>query len=355
MGKPSPPKAPDYTPFIAASQAAAASDAEAARIQTDFAREQLAKQGTYADRAANLGDKYAQMATDAAAFGKLQYNDIKPYLQKYMEEQSGFQDQATQNAVMQNKAAALSNLQAQETYDRYKSTYQPLEDRYSREAFEYASPARQEQDAAAARGDVAGAFQARRDATTRQLASYGINPLQGAFAGRMQALDISEAASLAAAGTMARRQTEAQGKQYETAAIEVGQKLPAQALAQAGLGLNQTQSGLGGAAIGGGGIGAANQSLYAGTMAMGSPTQYAALNPYTQLAGAYGTQGVGLFGASNSALGNVNNAISVGSGALNSGFNNQMEAYKAQAALSPWNTIGTIAGMAGKAFLPIPG
>jgi hypothetical protein len=131
MGKPSPPKAPDYTPFIMASQQAAASDAEAARVQTEFGREQLKQQGIYAERAAQLGEKYAGMATDQAAFGKQQYNDIKPYLQKYMDEQLGFQSAATENQKRQNEAAALSNQQAKETYDRYKATYQPREDQFT--------------------------------------------------------------------------------------------------------------------------------------------------------------------------------------------------------------------------------
>lgn len=351
MGKPSPPRAPDYTPFIAASQQAAASDAEAARINAELGREQMAQQGKYAERAANLGDKYAQMATDQAAYGKQQYEDLKPYLQKYMEEQLGFQTAATENQKIQNQAAALSRQQAEETYNRYKSTFVPREDQFTKEAFEYGSQARQDQDAAAARGDVAGAFQAQRDASTRQLASYGIDPSQGAYAGRMQALDISKAASEAAAGTMARRQTEMQGKQLEAAALEIGQKLPAQSIAQAGLGLNQAASGLSGAAIGGGGLGAGSSLLSSGTAAMGSPTAYASLNPYTQLTGVYGNQANSLFGNQVSALGNISSAINAGSGALNSGFGNQMEAYKAQAALSPWKSIAQGAGLAASFFI----
>jgi hypothetical protein len=352
-GKSSAPPPPDYTPFITASQNAAASDAKAAQIQADVARDQLDQQNVYANRAANLGDRYAQMAQDQAAYGKQQYEDIKPYLQNYMQSQLGWSNAAEENERAQAQAAAISAQQAQDTYNRYTSVYAPREDQFTNEAFNYASAARQDQNAAAARGDVAGAFQAQGDAAKRQLASYGIDPTQGAYAGRTQALDISKAASMAAAGTMARQQTEAQGKQYELAALEIGQKLPAQAIGQAGLALNQVSSGMSGAQVGGAGVAAGNQSLGAMTTAMGSPTAYAALNPYTQLTGVYGQQSTGMYGNQNQALGNISSAIGAGSGAMNNMYSNQMENYKATQAQSPWGAIGQVAGM-GMGFLGMP-
>lgn len=346
MGKPSPPSPPDYTPLIQASQTTAASDAASAQIQADVAREQLAQQNVYAGRSADIADTYAQMAKDQSAFGRQQYDQMYPYLQKYMQSQLDFTGAAEENQRVQTANAALSQKQSQETYNRYMSTYAPKEDQFATEAFDYASPARMEQDAAAARGDVSTAFQSTQDAAKRQLMSYGVDPSQGAY-GRTQAMDISKAAALAAAGTMARKQTEAQGKQYELAALQVGQKLPAQAIGQAGLGLQQAGSALGGASIGGGGIGAYGTATNAGVNAMGSPTSYAGMsNPYTSLAGSYGTQGVGLYGASNQALGNAGQAIGYGGSLMSNMFSNQMDAYKAQAAASPWGAIGNIVGMA---------
>jgi len=353
MGKSSPPPPPDYSAQIQASQAAAASDVQAAQIQADTAAKQLASQNVYASRAADLGDRYAQMAQDQANWGEQQYNDIKPYLQSYMAAQADWQNAAVQNEAVQTAAAATSAQESQDTYNRYMTTFAPKEDQFAQEAFDYASPARQDQAAAAARGDVASAFQATSDAAKRQLMSYGIDPSQGAYAGRTQALNISQAASQAAAGTMARQQVVAQGKQYEAAALEIGQKLPSQAIAQAGLGLQQTASGLGGAAIGGSGIAAGSGLLTTGTTAMGSPTAYAALNPYTQLTGTYGTQATGMYGNENVALGNQVGAIGAGTSAINSSYNNQMAYYQAQAAQSPWGAIGQIAGM-GMGFLGSP-
>lgn len=348
MGKASPPPAPDYTPFILASQQASQSDAASSAVTEKLGEEQLAQQNIYSGRAADLGDKYAQMASDQAAFGKQQYQDALPYLQDYMQSQLDFTNAAQANQDAQTKAAQISAQQAQDTYDQYKTTFMPKETQFADEAFGYATPARQDQAAGAAQADVGNAFAAQKDAATRQLASYGIDPSQGAFQRSMTSAGISDAAARAASGTMARQQTVAQGKQYEAAALEVGQKLPAQAIAQAGLGLNQTASGLSGSAIGGGGISAAGNFLNAGTNAMGSPTAYASLNPYTNLSSSYGTQGVGLMGTSVNALGNMSAAIGAGVGATNSMYSSQMANYQANQANSPWGAIGTIAGIGAK-------
>lgn len=340
MGKPSPPPPPDYGPLIQQSTAAAQSDAE-------VAREQLAQQKIYAERSANLGDAYFQLAQDQRDFGAQQYADLKPFLQRYMESQQGFTDAAGQNLFDQMESAREARRQSTETYNRYMTDFAPRETQFAREAFDYATPARMDQAAAEARGDVATAFGAQRDAATRQLASYGIDPTQGRYAGVTQAMDISRAASEAAAGTMARKQTEQQGKQYELAGLQVGQKLPAQAIGQAGLGINAANAGLGGAAIGGSGITAANQSLYAGTVAMGSPTQYAQMsNPYTQLQGSYGSQAGGLFTNQIQAIGAAGNLT-------NTGFSNQMDVYRQQSAnaMAPWQAVGTAAGIGAGLFL----
>ena len=108
MGKSSPPPPPDYSAQIQASQAAAASDVQAAQIQAGVAEDQLAQQNVYASRAANLGDRYAQMAQDQANWGEQQYNDIKPYLQSYMAAQADWQNAAVQNEAVQTAAAATS-------------------------------------------------------------------------------------------------------------------------------------------------------------------------------------------------------------------------------------------------------
>src|SRR5262245_309671 len=114
MGKPSAPKPPDYTPLAQAAQTTAASDAEAARVQAEVAREQLAQQNIYAQRSADLGDKYYQMAVDQQGFAANQYADIKPYLQQYMQDQSEFSTAAVSNLQEQMEASQQARQQAKE-------------------------------------------------------------------------------------------------------------------------------------------------------------------------------------------------------------------------------------------------
>ena len=349
MGKPSPPPAPDYTPFITASQNAATSDAEAAKVQAEIAREQMGQQDRWAAASNVMAQNYYNMAVSQNKQGQEAYADIKPYLQEYMNSQARFTTAAEANLSDQMESAALARAQAKDTYDRYLRDFAPREAQFVNEAFGWATPARMEQDAAAARGDVATAFNAQRDAATRQLASYGIDPTQGRYHGATQAMDISQAAAAAAAGTMARKQTEQQGKQYELAALQIGRGLPGQAIGQAGLGNQSAAGGLAGASIGGGGISAGGGLMNAATNAMGSPTAYAQLsNPYTSLADVYSRQATSLFGNQITGLGNVAGAISAGSGAMNNSFSNQMQGYQQQSAnnASLWGGLGRVAGMA---------
>lgn len=352
MGKPSPPDPPDYSPLITASQNTSASDVAAAQIQADVAREQLGFQRQYAERAATTADKYAQMATDQQAFGRQQYDQLYPYLQKYMQSQLDFTGMAEENARTEAQAQQEALGRARESYQRYMTGFAPLEDRYAKEAFDYTSPARMEADAAAARGDVRTAFAAQEDAAKRQLMGYGVDPSEGAF-GRTQAYNIAEAASEAAAGTQARRQTEAIGKSYQTAALEVGQKLQAQVPAYNTTAVNAAASGLAGATIGGGGVNAGGQALTAATNAMGSPTSYAALsNPYTSLASTFNASP--FYGNQISALGNAGQVLGTAGNLMNNSFSNQMDTYRAQMAASPIPLIGQAIGTAAKIYTGMP-
>lgn len=327
-GKNSAPPPPDYTPFIQASQTAATSDAASAQLQYQLGQDTLAKQDQYAQRSAALGDKYYQMAADSQQWGRDQFNTVWPYAQNYLNSQVNAADTQTK--------------EAQQTYDRYQSTYAPLEDQFTKEAFGWSSPARVSEAAGAAKADVATAFQATQDAAKRSLMSYGVDPSQGRFQALADVGNYQQAAASAAAGTTARTQAEMQGKNLEMQALQIGQKLPAQTAT-----LSQLATGAGAAGLGG-----ANQAIATGTQSGGSPTGYASLsNPYTSLAGSYGSLGSSLFGGGTSALGNVSSAIGAGAGALSSGFSNQMASYNANQAnqSSLWGGIGKLAG-AGLSF-----
>src|SRR5215472_1443012 len=164
MGKPSPPPPPNYTPFLQAAQTQAASDAQAAQIQAQVAEDQLAQQSKYAEESAAQGQQYADMAQQQQEWGQQQYENIQPYLTAYMQAQLDWQGAAQTNEEQQTAIAAQNQQDAQQTYDRYMSTYAPLEDQFAATAAGWDTQAREDQQAAAAMGDVGTAFSAQKDA-----------------------------------------------------------------------------------------------------------------------------------------------------------------------------------------------
>lgn len=344
MSKGSAPAAPDYTPFITGSETTAAADLDVAKVEDDFARDKLAKEDYYAGKAADLGDRYANMAEDQAAYGKSNYEKLMPYLTDYLNAETDYTTAGLKALDADTAAADEKRVESKATYDRYMSKYVPLEDKYTDEAWDYASKARQDEAAAAARGDVATSYGATKDTATRLLQSYGVDPSQGAF-GRTQAYDISNAAAQAAAGTYARQKQELYGKELEANAVQIGQKLPVLALDQSKLATDTTTAGLSGSKIGGDALTTGSNLLTSGTTAMGSPTSYASYsNPYTSLSGIYGSTGTGLYSSATTALGNAGSAYGTGSTALNNSYSNQLESYKAKSAASPWSALGSLVG-----------
>lgn len=279
MGKGSPPPAPDYTPI-------AQSDAAAAQLAATTSQNQL-------------------------DFAKQQYADQKPYTDAYMKSMTDVSNLDIQN----QKQAAAAGQQAQ-TF--YQDTYQPIESQFAQEASGYNTPARAEQQSAAAQGDVASAFGGQRQAALQSLESYGIDPSQTRYGALDLGTRISQAAAQSAAGTQSRLNTEATGLALQGEAINIGRGYPGQVASAYS---TSTGAGQGAAGAGGAGVGAGlNTSSTYGNM-MGTPTQWAGLQQ--------------------SALGGQTNA-------LNSGFNNQMAGYNAEVT-SAGNTMSGIGGMVGAA------
>jgi hypothetical protein len=201
--------------------------------------------------------------------------------------------------------------QAQEYYQRYKDVYEPAQDRYLQDAENYDTPQRRDQQIGAAQAAVGQNFNAARDAATRQLESFGVDPSSTRYA----ALDIgsrsAEAAAKAAAGTQSALNTEQTGLALRANAINMGNGLPAQSNASYG-----TSAGTGTGAVNSG-----NSTMATGASAMGNPTSY--------------------FGGGNSAVGNWGNT-------LNQGYQNSLNQWKAdQSASSGWGSLlGAGLGMA---------
>lgn len=216
---------------------------------------------------------------------------------------------AISEPVMREQAEA-----GREARERYKDIYQPIEDYAAEEAMQYASPEEQAKRRAQAMSQVGQAFDAQRDVAQRRLESYGVDPSMT----RQQALDvgidIAEATAKAQAGEMAGNRVEDLGRSLRGEAINVGRGLPSQTAAAYGQALSAGQTGTGSALA---------QSQLAGQQ-MGTSPQYMQL----------GNQGLG-----------------TSASILGSSYNNQLNAWEAEQAASPWNAVGNLAGMAVKGYM----
>ena len=212
-----------------------------------------------------------------------------------------------------------ANKWAQEDRARTKATFQPVEDAFVKTAQEYDSPAKQAEAAAAARADVQAADAVQRQTSARQMASMGVSPDSGRFAGITRAQDINTALASAGAQNAARQIVRDKGLALKADAINMGKGLASSTAAAYGIGLNAGNSAVGNNASG-------NQNFYQNVGVMGSGFN-------------------GAIGA-NSSAGNM----------LNNLYGNQLQAWQAQqqanatSAAGIGNMIGTLGGAGIAAF-----
>jgi len=263
MSKPDPPDPPDMTAIADASM-------EAAQLSYDIAQQQLA------------------WAQEVYYSDKEYYDQIIPSLIESQE--------------FANETAAADR-------ERYEQVFQPLEDQYIAYAQSYMTPERAFQEAEAAQAGVAQQFEATQKAAQQQLVDYGINVADIKYSSLDPAMMTAEAATSAAAGQQAIKQTEATGIGLLGSAVELGKGYPGQSTTALQTGTNA--GGTGGSTT----AGATN----AGTNAMGMPASY--------------------FNAGSTAL-------NVGADALNQSYANQVSAYNSQLQASGgWGSaLGSVVG-----------
>lgn len=227
-GKAKAPPPPDYSGVAAASQRSAELSFQLGQEQLAWAKEQYAKDS-----------EIVKQVVDAAM------------------ERQGFND-----------AAALADRQ------RYERIYQPLEDQAVRDAQDYASPERQEQEAGRAAATVAQQFDSARQAAARNLEAYGVDPSSTRFAALDLGSRVQQAAAQAGAANQTRTQTEAMGRALRSEAINVGRGYPGQVAGTYGTALQSGNSAvnstLAGTATGGSTMGTAPQYMSAGNQAIGT-------------------------------------------------------------------------------------
>lgn len=203
---------------------------------------------------------------------------------------------------------------AEEDRAFYTQKYRPLEMDLIRDAATYGSPERRQVEMGRAQAGVAQQYDVARKAAARNLESFGIDPSSTRYAGLDLASRTSQAAATAAAGNQANTQVDAISRALRSEAINVGKGYPGQVAATYGTALQ-------------GGNQAVNAGLAttaSGANTMGTPMQWQGL----------GNQAVGQWG-------NI----------LNMGYQNQLDAWKAnQSSSSGWGGLaGTIVGIGAKA------
>jgi len=228
MGKKSNPPPPDYTPLANAS-------AEAARIQGELGREQL-------------------------AFAREQYEQNQPLLQEIAETQMAAQQQQMD--------------QAQDYYDYQIETFRPLEQGLVADAERFNTEAYRDQVASQAAADAGRAFGISQQQNQRAMASMGVNPNSGRFAGMNAATGLQQAAARANAMTGARTQAEQMGYARKLDAAGLGRGLAGAS--------NAAYAGATGAGTAAGMNAQSAGQNYMGNMAMGAGTIAAGQNMQIQ-------------------------------------------------------------------------
>ena len=213
------------------------------------------------------------------------------------------------------KSMEMARVAAEEDRARYKQLYQPMEDRLITEARTFDTPERRDKEVGAAQANVAQQFEAARNSNIQQLESFGVNPSATRFAGLDQRMRAAEAATKAAAGTMAATSVEDKARLLAGAAVDIGRGYPG-SYTQAQQVANQSAQG---AQQG------TNQAYQTGAQAMGTGPQW--------------------LGGGNEALANWGNT-------LNQQYSNQLGQFNAnQSASSGWGTaLGVLGGIGLKAF-----
>lgn len=171
--------APDYTPLAEASK-------EAATIM------------------AGLGEKQL-------AFSEKMYNENSPLLRDIANKQSAMMDQQME--------------QGKDYYDYLANTYRPLEKQIVADAQNFNTDAMRNQLATKAAADAGLAFNQTRQANERAMASMGVNPNSGRFAGLQGQSALQQAAVRAGAMTGARERAQQLGYARQLEAAGLGRNL----------------------------------------------------------------------------------------------------------------------------------
>jgi hypothetical protein len=154
--------------------------------------------------------------------------------------------------------AAITNQWATEDRNRFKTTFQPLEDQFISDFQASRDPAKMAANAQARSGeamaDVRHQFALTRDADKRRLTALGVNPNSGRFLAANRGVGNAESLAVAGASNMARRQSiasdEAKSEAMRAGVLNIGRGMAVNPATSMGLSNNAGSSGFQGAMSG---------------------------------------------------------------------------------------------------------
>ena len=144
----------------------------------------------------------------------------------------------TQQLSDMRKASSRSDTE----WERYNTLFKPIEDRMVSDAANYDSPEAQAKAAAEAKADVMSNASQAQQQNQRQMASMGIDPRSGRFAGVDRGNDLSTALAAAGAQNGAREAVKATGMALREGVANFGKGATSTAAQQVGLGLQAGNS-----------------------------------------------------------------------------------------------------------------
>lgn len=177
------------------------------------------KIGEAALKQAQTGEQWLSFAQDAFKVSQDRQKELDALTTRVTEQQLGL---ATDQANW-----------AKEDRQRYKDTFQPIENSFIKEATNYATDARQKEAAAEARGDVQTAAANARATSARNNAAMGIDPTSGRAQGVQASTNMAVTLAEAGAANTARQAVRDKGLALKADVVNLGKGLPATAAAGA--------------------------------------------------------------------------------------------------------------------------
>jgi hypothetical protein len=175
-----------------------------------------------------LGKDWLKFANEQFAEGNKRQDVTDALNNRVIEQQLQTQDEA--------------NVWGREDRARTKEVFQPIEDKFIKTVDQYDSPEKQAEAAAMARADVQANAAVQQQSQQRQMASMGVNPNSGRFAGITRATDTNTALASAGAMNNARQVVRDKGLALKADAINMGKGLASSTAAAYGIGTNSGNS-----------------------------------------------------------------------------------------------------------------